>query len=141
LTIAYRAERSHHFPMAARPTVLLVDDDPSMRELLSTTFSMHGGFRIGGVAVDGFEGAMVAADIQPDVVVLDYFMPRWDGSKAAEFIRQHSPSSRIVAFSAVLEEPPEWADSFLIKDRIADLIGVCLSLCGGQSPAAETSSR
>jgi chemotaxis response regulator CheB len=126
--------------MAARPTVLLVDDDPAMRELLSTTFSMHGGFRIGGVAVDGFEGAMVAADIQPDVVVLDYFMPRWDGSKAADFIRQHSPRSRIIAFSAVLEEPPEWADSFLIKDRIADLIGVCLSLCGGQS-RAETSPR
>lgn len=126
--------------MAPRPTVLLVDDDPSMRELLSTTFRVHGGFRIGGVAVDGFEGAMLAADIHPDVVVLDYFMPRWDGSKAAEFIRKQSPESRIVAFSAVLDEPPEWADSFLIKDRIEELIDVCLSLCGGESPA-ETSQR
>jgi chemotaxis response regulator CheB len=127
--------------MAPRPTVLLIDDDPAMRELLSTTFWVHGGFRIGGVAADGFEGAMLAADIHPDVVVIDFFMPRWDGSKAAEFIRKHSPRSRIVAFSDVLEEPPEWADSFLIKDRIGELIGVCMSLCGGESPAPEVSSR
>jgi CheY-like chemotaxis protein len=83
---------------------------------------------------------MLAADIHPDVVVLDYFMPRWDGSKAAEFIRKHSPESKIVAFSAVLDEPPEWADSFLVKDRIEELIDVCLSLCGRAS-RAETSQR
>jgi len=126
--------------MAPRPTVLLVDDDPSMRELLSTTFRLHGGFRIGGVAGDGFEGAMLAADVHPDVVVLDYFMPRWDGSKAAEFIRKHSPASKIVAFSAVIDSPPEWADSFLVKDRIEELIDVCLSLCRRPS-RAETSQR
>lgn len=110
--------------MAQRPIVLLVDDDPSMRELLQTLFSVHGGFRIGGVAADGFEGAMLAADIQPDVVVLDYFMPRWDGAKAALFIREHAPSARIIAFSAVLEDPPDWADEFLVKNDISNLVGL-----------------
>lgn len=108
--------------MAHRPIVLLVDDDPAMRDLLQTLFSIHGGFRIGGVAADGFEGAMLAADIQPDIVVLDYFMPRWDGARAAEFIRQHAPSSLIIAFSAVLEEAPQWADRFLIKNDISNLV-------------------
>ncbi len=93
-----------------------------MRELLSTVFSLHGGFRIGGVAADGFEGAMLCADLHPDIVVLDYFMPRWDGSKAAEFMRQHSPESKIIAFSAVLDEPPMWADSFLVKNDISRLV-------------------
>ncbi|MGH2753916.1 MAG: response regulator transcription factor [Actinomycetota bacterium] len=108
--------------MAHRPVVLLVDDDAPMRELLTTIFSMHGGFRIGGVAADGFEGAMLAADVLPDVVVLDYFMPRWDGEKAADFIRRHTPSSKIIAFSAVLGEPPEWADEFLVKSDITQLV-------------------
>lgn len=108
--------------MAVRPLVLLVDDDPQMRDLLVTIFSLHGGFRIGGVAVDGFEGAMLAADVQPDVVVLDYFMPRWDGERAAGFIREHSPSSKIIAFSAVLGEPPDWADAFLLKNDISRLV-------------------
>lgn len=108
--------------MAQRPVVLLVDDDPQMRELLTTIFSLHGGFRIGGVAVDGFEGAMLAADVQPQIVVLDYFMPRWDGERAAKFMREHSPSSKIIAFSAVLGEPPEWADAFLLKNDISRLV-------------------
>ncbi|MFN2388053.1 MAG: response regulator transcription factor [Actinomycetota bacterium] len=108
--------------MAPRPVVLLVDDDPSMRELLTTIFSVEGAFRIGGVAADGFEGAMLAADLQPDLVVLDFFMPRWDGAKAAGFIRQHCPASKIIAFSAVLTEPPDWADSFLVKNQIDRLV-------------------
>jgi len=108
--------------MAIRPVVLLVDDDPSMRDLLATVFSLHGGFRIGAVAADGLEGAMLCADLHPDVVVLDYFMPRWDGSRAAEFMREHSPESKIIAFSAVLGEAPSWADSFLVKNDISRLV-------------------
>ena len=108
--------------MAPRPVVLLVDDDPMMRELLSDVFSVHGGFRIGGVAADGFEGAMLAADITPDVVILDYFMPRWDGEKAAGFIRERCPDTKIIAFSAVLTEHPDWADTFLIKNDVGMLI-------------------
>jgi chemotaxis response regulator CheB len=115
--------------MAHRPVVLLVDDDASMRELLSTLFTVHGGFRIGGVAVDGFEGAMLAADLNPDVVVLDFFMPRWDGSRAAQFIREHCPSSKIIAFSAVLTDPPEWADYFLVKNDIGRLVPLAEELC------------
>jgi chemotaxis response regulator CheB len=108
--------------MAYRPVVLLVDDDPMMRELLSDVFSVHGGFRIGGVAADGFEGAMIAADIAPDVVILDFFMPRWDGEKAAHFIREKCPDTKIIAFSAVLTEDPGWADTFLIKNDVSLLI-------------------
>lgn len=114
--------------MAKRPVVLLVDDDPNMRELLSTIFQIHGGFRIGGVAADGFEGAMLAADLTPDVVVLDFFMPRWDGSKAAEFIRERCPNCKIVAFSAVLTEHPKWADTFLVKNEINSLVETCEGL-------------
>ncbi|HEU4481348.1 MAG TPA: response regulator transcription factor [Actinomycetota bacterium] len=121
--------------MAHRPVVLLVDDDPSMRELLTTVFSLHGGFRIGGVAGDGLEGAMLCADVHPDIVVLDYFMPRWDGSKAAEFMRQHSPESKIIAFSAVLGEPPDWADHFLVKNDIDRLVPLVEEVLASSSSA------
>jgi chemotaxis response regulator CheB len=108
--------------MAARPVLLLVDDDPSIRELLQTIFLLDGRWRIGGVADNGFEGAMMAADLHPDIVILDFFMPRWDGSKAAEFIRENCPETTIVAFSAVLTEPPDWADKFLLKNDIDELV-------------------
>ena len=120
--------------MAARPVVLLVDDDPGIRDLLSALFTINGNYRIGGVAADGFEGAMLAADLVPDVVVLDFFMPRWDGSKAAEFIRSHCPQTKIVAFSAVLGDPPEWADSFLVKTEIDKLLPLIEGLLGPGAP-------
>ncbi len=110
--------------MAQRPVVLLVDDDRQMRDFLAALFSAHGRFRIGGVAADGLEAAMLAADLAPDVVVLDYFMPRWDGAKAAEFIRTRCRRTKIIAFSAVLEEPPEWADAFVLKTRAEELLAV-----------------
>jgi chemotaxis response regulator CheB len=114
--------------MAHRPVVLIVDDDASMRELLETMISLDGGFRIGGVAVDGFEGAMLAADVNPDVVILDFFMPRWDGEKAADFIRKNCPECKIVGFSAVLIDKPEWADEFLVKNDIEQLLGLVREL-------------
>lgn len=113
----------------------MVDDDPLMRELLSDMFAMHGGFRIGGMAEDGFEGAMLAADVHPDVVILDFFMPRWDGSKAAKFIREHCPEAKIVAFSAVLTDAPQWGDYFLIKNDIQRLIPLVEQLCGNGTPS------
>ena len=115
--------------MAKRPIVLLVDDDPMMRELLANIFDVHGGFRIGGVAGDGFEGAMLAAELAPDVVVLDYFMPRWDGEKAADFIKGRCPETKIVAFSAVLGDPPPWADNFVMKTEIGKLVPLVENLC------------
>lgn len=105
-----------------------------MRELLSDVFEVHGGFRIGGIAEDGFEGAMIAADILPDVVILDYFMPRWDGEKAARFIREKCPNTKIVAFSAVLTEHPTWADKFLVKNDVRDLIPAVEKLLSPVTP-------
>lgn len=117
--------------MSVRPVILIVDDDSSMRELLEMIIDLDRGFRIGGVAEDGFEGAMLAADLQPDIVILDFFMPRWDGEKAAGFIREHCPECKIVAFSAVLMEKPEWADYFLVKNDVEQLMG----LVHGLTPA------
>jgi chemotaxis response regulator CheB len=114
--------------MAQRPVVLIVDDDASMRELLETMFSLDGSYRIGGVAADGFEGAMLAADLHPDVVILDFFMPRWDGEKAAEFIRKNCPNCKILGFSAVLTDQPDWADSFLVKNEIDRLMSLVAEL-------------
>lgn len=112
-----------------RPVVLIIDDDPSTQEIVSAMFEDHGGFRIGGVGQNGFEGAMLACDLEPDLVVLDYCMPRWDGDRTAIFIREQCPGLKIIAFSAALQTCPEWADDFLDKTRIEDLVPLAEHLC------------
>lgn len=116
--------------MAARPVVLVIDDDPVMRELLSSHFFKHGGFRIGGVAADGFEGAMLAADLAPDLVVMDQNMPRWDGPRAARFIRERCPKAHIVTFSEILVDNPQWADTVLKKSEAGGILALAESVCG-----------
>jgi CheY-like chemotaxis protein len=124
-----------------RPVVLVVDDDPTMRELVASLFDLHKGFRIGGVAADGLEGAMLACDLQPDVVVLDFFMPRWDGARAAEHIRKHCPETRIVAFSAVLTDAPEWGDAFVLKTETHVLLETCERLLRAPDGPSSGSGR
>ncbi len=108
--------------------VLIADDNSVMRELLCAVFTMDGGWRIGGVACDGLEAALMAAEMEPDVIIMDYFMPRWDGGKAAEFIRVNSPHTAIVAFSSKLAEKPDWADALLAKTDLGSLVATARCL-------------
>ena len=61
-------------------------------------------------------------------MILDYYMPRLNGHKAAKLLRDVAPGVRIVAFSAVLEEKPRWADAHLNKDRLASTATVLKEL-------------
>jgi two-component system response regulator DctR len=110
--------------------VLVIDDDPVIREVLSSHFFKHGGFRIGGVAADGFEGAMLAADLTPDLVLMDENMPRWDGPRSARFIRERCPQAHIVAFSAVALDQPAWADTVLYKSEPEAIVALAETVCG-----------
>jgi chemotaxis response regulator CheB len=101
--------------------VLLVDDDPSIRNLLRTALSVEEGFGEVREAVDGRDALRVCEDFRPDVILLDYWLPRMDGAKTAAQIKELHPDARIVAFSGVVEGKPEWADDFVTKGRTRGL--------------------
>jgi DNA-binding response OmpR family regulator len=58
-------------------TVLVIDDDPVILELLRVNFEIEG-FNV-VCARDGDEGLAMAQDLHPDVVISDIMMPRRDG--------------------------------------------------------------
>ena len=100
--------------------IVIVDDEGPMREVLRLLLEAHH-YRVLGEAADGAAAIELARELHPDVVILDHMMPGMDGASAAPLLRAVSPSSRIVAFSAILSESPEWADGFLAKERIGEL--------------------
>ncbi|MCC6159234.1 MAG: PAS domain S-box protein [Deltaproteobacteria bacterium] len=59
------------------PLVLIVEDDPNARELL-TQYITTGGYRV-AVARDGEEALRLARELNPDAVTLDMMLPRIDG--------------------------------------------------------------
>lgn len=108
-------------------TVLIVDDDEEIRQVLRLLCESED-LDVVGEAANGVEAVPLALNNQPDFVILDYKLPRLDGEGAAEILRAVTPRSKIVAFSAILERRPEWADAYLNKDRIVELMPLLVSL-------------
>jgi PAS domain S-box-containing protein len=106
---------SHH------PRILIVDDEEPMRNVLRL-FLETNHFNVVGEAAGGETAIEMARVLDPDIIVLDYAMPGMDGAEAAPLLRVAAPRSRILAFSAALTCLPEWADGFLTKERIGEML-------------------
>jgi CheY-like chemotaxis protein len=104
-----------------RKTVLIVDDEEEIRHVLRLLCE-GADLEVVGEAENGVEAIPLALRFQPDFVILDYMLPRLDGEGAAEIMRAVTPESKIVAFSAILDSKPPWADAYLNKDRVSELM-------------------
>jgi DNA-binding response OmpR family regulator len=80
-------------------TVLICDDEPSLRELIR--ISLDGPYRF-VEADDGEESLEIARRIRPDVVILDMMMPRLSGLEVLSALRREEDLSdtRIIVLTA-----------------------------------------
>jgi CheY-like chemotaxis protein len=101
-------------------TVLVVDDDPDIRYMLRLKLEVAG-YDVVSEASNGAEAAWEAENHHPDFVILDYAMPVMRGDQAATLIRGVSPHSQIIAFSAFMSGPADWADATLPKEDVGRL--------------------
>jgi two-component system, OmpR family, phosphate regulon response regulator PhoB len=86
------------------PLVLVVDDEPSQRALLSYNLEATG-FRV-ATAADGEEALLVIAEQAPDVILLDWMLPRVSGIEVCRQVRAR-PEARdcaIIMISARSDE-------------------------------------
>ncbi|WP_314001873.1 response regulator [uncultured Paenibacillus sp.] len=67
--------------------VLLIEDDPMVQEVNRLFVEKVDGFRVVGTASHGMEGLKRIDELQPDLVVLDIFMPSLDGIETLRSIR------------------------------------------------------
>jgi DNA-binding response OmpR family regulator len=78
---------------AGRRTVLVVDDEPEIRQLLQRALEKHG-YAV-EIAVDGAEAIAKAEALVPDLVLLDAMLPRVHGFEACQRMKA-SPRCRLV---------------------------------------------
>jgi DNA-binding response OmpR family regulator len=69
-----------------QPSVLIVDDEPQVRDLLQMGFSYEG-FQV-FLATNGPDATQVAQEQQPDVVILDLMLPGYDGLEVTRRLRR-----------------------------------------------------
>jgi CheY-like chemotaxis protein len=102
---------------ASRRQILVVDDNPAVRETLAMLL-MSAGYNV-AVAEDGFGALSELRKTLPDVVVSDLEMPRMSGFEVLSVVRRRFPQILTVAMSGAYFEHglPAWiaADGFYAK--------------------------
>ena len=104
------------------PTILVVDDDPVIRMLITTTLEDVGGYEF-REAGDGPEALETAVHERPEVVFLDYDMPRLDGVETCRRLRSDpvTADATIVMLTGMSDGPAQrraldaGADLYLTK--------------------------
>ena len=76
-----------------RKKLLIVDDEPSIREFLAGALG-HRGYAT-STAVDGVDGLEKAIQIEPDLILLDVMMPKMDGWEMLSQLRKQEETCNI----------------------------------------------
>jgi len=75
-------------PNSNRIRIVIADDHAVLRESLSALLASQKGFQVVGTACDGNEAVEMVQREQPDVLVLDLFMPNSDGFEVLRFLEK-----------------------------------------------------
>jgi DNA-binding NarL/FixJ family response regulator len=120
--------------------VLLVDDQSLVRMGFRMVLDAEPDLTVVGEASDGREAVQRAAELRPDIVLMDVRMPGMDGLAATREIVAAQPSSRVIVLTTFdLDEYAfgglrAGASGFLLKDaRPAELLGAIRSVAAGDA--------
>jgi DNA-binding NarL/FixJ family response regulator len=115
-------------PAPPTVTVLVADDDPQVRTALGDLIGRRRGLELVAAVDDGVAAGRVAAELRPDVAVVDVRMPA-GGVDAVRAVRRTSPNTAVVVYTAFADPVLErqlldaGATTFALKgDRRTDII-------------------
>ncbi|GAB3207023.1 response regulator transcription factor [Marinactinospora thermotolerans] len=83
---------------ATRPHVLVVDDEPNIRDLVEAALRFHG-FEV-STARNGGEGLTLARDRRPDLIVLDVLLPDVNGFDVCRRLRERGDDVPVIYLTA-----------------------------------------
>lgn len=107
---------------------LVVDDAPAMARAIRSFLEAQSETEVAGVARSGPEAIRMAGRLQPDLVLLDLFMPGMSGLDVVNGLKMVSPCSRIIIVTVLGEEMVGTcrgfgADGFVMKNRLHESLG------------------
>jgi len=120
--------------------VLIVDDHAVVRQGIRFLLSQQPDIIVVGEGRDGVQAVALAADLLPDVILLDLLMPNMDGVAAVREIKRITPSTQIIVLTSYYEDDQIFgvikagALSYLLKDTDPhDLVAAVRAAALGES--------
>jgi DNA-binding NarL/FixJ family response regulator len=108
--------------------VLIADDQRAVREGLAMLVGLTQDIEVVGTAADGAEAVQLAADLRPDVVLMDLRMPEMEGAEATRSIRTTLPATNVLVLTTYADDDSLFpalqagAHGYLTKDASAEEI-------------------
>jgi DNA-binding NarL/FixJ family response regulator len=90
-------------------TVLLVDDDSVIRQLLHDILDRYPDINIIGEAENGEDAVALAIALKPAVVLMDFNLPTMSGIEATSLIKLRDPTTAVVGLTATAPGDAEYA--------------------------------
>lgn len=87
--------------------IFLVDDSAAVRRTIKTFLEEHPDFEVCGEAASGEEAIEKAPKLNPDLIVLDFSMPRMSGLEVAQVLRPAMEATPKILFTAHKDIIPE----------------------------------
>ena len=114
-------------PENATPaTILLIDDHPLLRRGVSQLLELEDDLTLAGETGEPEEGLRLAAELDPDMILLDLNMPGLNGIETLKRLREQGFAGRVVMFTVsdheedVVAALRSGADGYLLKDMDPD---------------------
>jgi DNA-binding NarL/FixJ family response regulator len=140
--------RAHAISAAAPLKIVLVEDKPDVRESWVKLLSSFSDFRCVGQCASGEEALRVVAQLKPDVVLMDIFLPRMSGIECTARLKTILPKTPIVILTTsdddeiVFRALEAGADGYLLKrTKPAELRSALLDALSGGAPMTSEIAR
>jgi DNA-binding NarL/FixJ family response regulator len=124
--------------------VMIVDDHPVVRKGLASFLGHEPDIEVVGLADSGEQALEMAAELLPDIVLMDLSMPGMGGIEATRRLVETRPSTRVMMLTSfggherMVEALKSGAVGYVVKDTApADLLNALRSIAAtGKAPTA-----
>jgi len=139
---------NHFIPGQPLIRVALVEDQPAVRESWTKLINSLPGFTCVNTCVSGEEALRLIPGVNPDIVLMDIFLPRMSGIECTGQLKELLPKAQILILTAVEDDELVFmalqagADGYLLKRTTPEnLKAAMLDVLGGGAPMTSEIAR
>ena len=125
--------------------ILLVDDHALFRDGVASLLAEQEDFEVIGMAGDGKEALEKARELEPDLILMDIYMPVCNGLEATRLIKEEMPAVKVVILTVseedhnLFEAIKSGAHGYLLKkERAEDFLTMLRGVSKNEAPISRS---